>query len=86
MFEQLPLAALLTDKKSGNRMFCAHAGISSSITKIEDIERLQRPIKLKLGAVSDPVQQTAIDLLWSDPSEKKDALGFKPNPVRDPLE
>lgn len=40
MFEMLPLAAILTDKPTNNKVFCVHAGIGSTIQKVEDIEKI----------------------------------------------
>jgi hypothetical protein len=40
MFEMMPLAAILTDRASNNRVFCVHAGIGSTVQKIEDIEKI----------------------------------------------
>jgi hypothetical protein len=35
---------------------CVHGGIGSSITKVEDIDKIQRPLKISLGNVNDTVQ------------------------------
>jgi hypothetical protein len=53
MFEFLPLAAVLSEKTNNNKVFAVHAGIGSSIQKLEDIEKIQRPLKITLGAVND---------------------------------
>jgi protein phosphatase len=84
MFEQMPLAAVLSEKNSNNKVFAVHAGIGSSIQKIDDIEKIQRPLKITLGAVNDQIQQAAMDLLWSDPTPSEDTLGIHPNLARDP--
>lgn len=55
MFEHLPLAAVVTDKMTKNQFFCVHGGVGSSLQKIEDIERIQRPLKITLGAVNDQI-------------------------------
>jgi protein phosphatase len=80
----MPLAAVLSEKNSNNKVFAVHAGIGSSIQKIDDIEKIQRPLKITLGAVNDQVQQAAMDLLWSDPTPSEDTLGIHPNLARDP--
>jgi protein phosphatase len=42
------------------------------MNKIEDIEKIQRPISVSLGEISTPEQQLLIDLLWSDPMDTED--------------
>lgn len=84
MFEQLPLAAIITDKTNNNKVFCVHGGIGSTVQKLEDIEKIQRPLKITLGSVNDSVQQAAMELLWSDPTPSEDTLGIHPNQGRDP--
>lgn len=53
VFDWLPMAALINDKQTGNRIFCVHGGIGNSITKIEDIEKIPRPLKITLGNIND---------------------------------
>ena len=68
-------------------MFCCHAGIGSTVNKIEDIEKIQRPIQVTLNDVFNADQQTLIDLLWSDPvdaEEENTSLDVVPNTIRDP--
>jgi hypothetical protein len=67
MFDYLPLAAIIIDKSTQNKVFCVHGGIGSTVNKIEDIEKIQRPIQVNLGDVSTADQITLMDLLWSDP-------------------
>jgi protein phosphatase len=52
MFDYLPLAAIIIDKSTQNKVFCVHGGIGSTVNKIEDIEKIQRPIQVNLGDVS----------------------------------
>jgi hypothetical protein len=52
MFDYLPLAAIISDKASGNKVFCVHGGIGSTAMKIEDIEKIQRPVSLNLGEIN----------------------------------
>lgn len=61
-----------------------HGGIGTSLNKIEDIEKISRPLKIKLGAINDTVQQMAMDILWSDPSANDETLGMSWNQTRDP--
>ncbi len=83
MFEWLPLAAILTDKQKTNKVFCVHGGIGSSVNKIEDIEKIKRPIEVTLN-VTNADQQIVLDLLWSDPMESEEEQGIAQNTVRDP--
>jgi hypothetical protein len=53
MFEYLPLAAIINDKSSNNKVFCVHAGVGQTVLKIEDIEKIQRPLKLTLGQINN---------------------------------
>ena len=62
-----------------------HGGIGTSLNKIEDIEKISRPLKIKLGSINDTVQQMAMDILWSDPSASDDVLGMSWNQIRDPV-
>lgn len=56
LFEYLPLAAIISDKGSGNKVFCIHGGIGSTVNKIEEIEKIQRPASLTLGEISSQEQ------------------------------
>lgn len=87
MFDYLPLAAIVIDKSSQNKVFCVHGGIGSTVNKIEDIEKIQRPIQVNLGDVSTADQITLMDLLWSDPvdaEEEATSLDVIQNVIRDP--
>lgn len=44
MFDYLPLTAIICDKGTGNKVFCVHGGIGSTAMKVEEIEKIQRPI------------------------------------------
>jgi diadenosine tetraphosphatase ApaH/serine/threonine PP2A family protein phosphatase len=44
MFEYLPLAAIVIDKVSQNKVFCVHGGIGSTAMKMDEIEKIQRPV------------------------------------------
>jgi protein phosphatase len=84
LFEWLPLGAVITDKSANHKVFCVHAGFGSTITKLEDIEKINRPFKVNLGGITDQTQQMAMDLLWSDPTASEDMVGMHPNTMRDP--
>ena len=83
MFDQLPLAAIINDKSSQNKVFCVHGGIGSTLNKIEDIEKIKRPLEVSLGDIQNQEQQLVIDMLWSDPSDREEE-GVIPNTDRDP--
>jgi hypothetical protein len=53
LFEWLPLGAIIKDKSTNHRVFCVHAGFGSTITKLEDIEKISRPFKINLGGIND---------------------------------
>jgi len=59
--------------------------MGSNVNKIEDIEKIKRPFEITLGQVNTQVQQIAIDLLWSDPTDSDEILGIHPNTVKDPF-
>lgn len=84
LFEWLPLGAIIHDKSTNHRVFCVHGGFGSTIQKLEDIEKINRPFKINLGAINDQTQQMGMDLLWSDPCNSEDQMGMHPNTVRDP--
>ncbi|KAJ3669648.1 hypothetical protein LUZ60_011598 [Juncus effusus] len=68
LFNYLPLAASI-DKK----IICMHGGIGRSITSVEQIEKLERPITMDVGSI------ILMDLLWSDPTENDSIEGLRPN-------
>jgi hypothetical protein len=49
----MPLAAIIEDKQLQLKVLCVHAGIGPSINKIEDIDRIQRPLNITLGEISN---------------------------------
>mgnify|MGYP001577002555 CR=1 FL=1 len=51
MFDSLPLAAVITDKHSNNKIFCVHGGIGSTLMKIDEIEKIKRPYNIHLGGI-----------------------------------
>ena len=52
MFDNLPLAGIIIDKASQNKVFCVHGGIGSTATKIEEIEKIKRPCEISLGEIT----------------------------------
>ena len=69
LFNYLPLAALIED-----RILCMHGGIGRSISRIEQIAELQRPLKMEDGGL------VLMDLLWSDPTTNDAVEGVQPSP------
>ena len=58
-FERLPLAAIID-----NQVFCCHGGVPKSITTVDEMQRIQKPLV-------DPSIESpgAHELLWNDPIE-----------------
>jgi serine/threonine-protein phosphatase 2B catalytic subunit len=65
-FKALPLCAVLNDQ-----FFCIHAGISSKLWDLEDINKINR------FKEDFPSKGLLCDLMWSDPSEKFDEEQIK---------
>ena len=63
IFEYLPLAAVID-----NAILCVHGGIGKTLKKIEDIERLERPIEIS-HCPKNNYEKIVIDIILSDPSE-----------------
>lgn len=80
----MPLGAVIADKLTRNNILCVHGGIGNSIVKLEDIDKIQRPLRVNLGSISDTVQQMAMDILWSDPTNADNEPGMQKNLIRDP--
>lgn len=56
VFKCMPIAAIIDDK-----IFCIHGGISPSLTSLDDIRKMERPVEV-------PETGLLCDLLWSDPN------------------
>jgi protein phosphatase len=69
LFNWLPLAAVIED-----RVICMHGGIGRSITSIDQIRALQRPLTMEDGGM------VLMDLLWSDPTVNDAVEGVQPSP------
>jgi protein phosphatase len=69
LFNWLPLAAVIED-----RVLCMHGGIGRSITSINQIQSLQRPLTMEEGGM------VLMDLLWSDPTVNDGVEGVQPSP------
>jgi serine/threonine-protein phosphatase 2A catalytic subunit len=66
LFDTLPLSAL-----TENQIFCPHAGLSPSLSTLDDINALHR--------FSEPPHEGPMcDLLWSDPEESRSGWGLSP--------
>ena len=78
LFEYLPLACIIDDT-----ILCLHGGIGSSLKKIEQIETIERPLKVE-HKIKTALEKLVIDILWSDPTSHDGKLGLQPNNVRDP--
>ena len=79
MFEYLPLGAVINDKPTSTKILCVHAGIGASVNKVEELDKIPRPLKINLGAINDSVQQMAMDILWTDPTASEDDIGMSWN-------
>jgi serine/threonine-protein phosphatase PP1 catalytic subunit len=55
VFSCLPVAAVIDDK-----IFCVHGGISPSLTDLDQIRNIERPLEI-------PEDGLLCDLLWADP-------------------
>lgn len=69
LFNWLPLAAVIED-----RVICMHGGIGRSITSVDQIRALQRPLTMEDGGM------VLMDLLWSDPTVNDAVEGVQPSP------
>ncbi|OHT14749.1 Serine/threonine-protein phosphatase PP2A catalytic subunit 2 [Tritrichomonas foetus] len=58
VFDYMPLAAIV-----GTKTLCVHGGLSPYLNKIEDIEKIDRPVR----NFDDRLLR---DLMWSDPTHK----------------
>jgi len=63
-FDYMPLAATIDDK-----IFCVHGGLSPEITKINEINKIER-----IGEV--PNDGAFCDLLWSDPDKNIEGWNY----------
>lgn len=61
VFDYLPLAATIL-----NKVFCMSSGIGSTLTTIDEINKIKRPLTINYeGQTKD--SKIVLDLLWSDP-------------------
>jgi len=78
LFEWLPLAATIN-----NVILCLHGGVGGSLNHVEQLRRLQRPLRMD---PDDPHASVLLDCLWSDPTEHDSIEGVHPNTERgDPV-
>lgn len=69
VFEKMPLAAVIDDS-----YLCVHGGIGATVTSLQEIESIDRPLKIN----HDPrnrSEKIAYELLWSDPCRDREANG-----------
>ncbi len=59
LFNAMPLAARI-----GARIFCVHGGLSPELKRVDDIDRIKRPLEV-------PRKGLICDLLWADPSTSR---------------
>lgn len=78
LFEYLPLAAIID-----NSILCLHGGIGATLKKIDQIEKLTRPLDVVHDVETDK-QRLVVDILWSDPTDNDQELGIHENVIRDP--
>lgn len=78
LFDRFPLAAVINDT-----VICLHGGIGSSLSSIQDIEKIKRPLEV-IHEVTNIDQQLVVDILWSDPTDNDADMGIQPNVTRDP--
>ena len=72
LFEWLPLAALVNDV-----ILCVHGGIGEHLASIDEVDALQRPLRM-----GGPDGDLLLDLLWSDPTESDEVKGLHENVER----
>ena len=72
VFDWLPLAALVE-----GRVLCVHGGIGGTLSCVDDIDRVVRPLDGTL-----PIPDVANDLLWSDPAADASVQGVAPSSMR----
>ncbi|GMT11751.1 hypothetical protein PFISCL1PPCAC_3048, partial [Pristionchus fissidentatus] len=58
VFNALPLAAIVNKK-----IFCVHGGLSPFMERVEDIDKIERPLLI-------PAFGLATDLVWADPDSR----------------
>jgi diadenosine tetraphosphatase ApaH/serine/threonine PP2A family protein phosphatase/Ca2+-binding EF-hand superfamily protein len=75
VFDWLPLAACIEGK-----ILCLHGGPGATLTSVDEIRKIQRPVALGVGRT----EMTAVlwDILWSDPTEDDTVIGCHPNAQR----
>lgn len=66
-----------------DRILCIHGGIGGSISVVNDVAVMQRPLHVA-QIPQTPFEQRVTDLLWSDPSDSDAVQGVTLNETRDP--
>ena len=78
LFEYLPLSAIID-----NNIICLHGGIGATLKRVDQIEKLTRPLDVVHDVETDK-QRLVVDILWSDPTDNDQELGIHENVIRDP--
>eukprot|EP01102_Stenamoeba_stenopodia_P008027 TRINITY_DN2278_c0_g1_i1.p1 TRINITY_DN2278_c0_g1~~TRINITY_DN2278_c0_g1_i1.p1 ORF type:complete len:812 (+),score=167.21 TRINITY_DN2278_c0_g1_i1:67-2502(+) len=73
VFETLPLSAIIEDK-----ILCIHGGLGPTLTNINQLKTIKRPVKVSTRTQSEEAT-LLYDLLWSDPTDNDEIMGFRDN-------
>eukprot|EP00397_Hematodinium_sp_SG-2012_P011479 GEMP01011619.1.p1 GENE.GEMP01011619.1~~GEMP01011619.1.p1 ORF type:complete len:659 (+),score=95.45 GEMP01011619.1:50-2026(+) len=77
VFEFLPIAAVVE-----NTILCIHGGIGDSISTIDDLRNIPKPIRVatEVNEHSSKTDKIVLDALWSDPTDNDAVLGVHLSP------
>jgi diadenosine tetraphosphatase ApaH/serine/threonine PP2A family protein phosphatase len=77
VFEFLPIAALVEEV-----IFCIHGGIGDSISSLNELRGIQKPIQVvgEINASTTRQDRMILDALWSDPTDNDNVLGVQSSP------
>lgn len=77
VFEFLPIAALVE-----RVILCIHGGIGDSITSLDDLSGITKPIEVVAEITEATTRQARmiLDALWSDPTDNDSVLGVHVSP------
>lgn len=77
VFEFLPIAALVE-----NAILCIHGGIGDSITQLDDLRGIPKPIQVvgEITSTTTATDRMILDALWSDPTDNDSVLGVHQSP------
>ncbi|CAJ1439387.1 unnamed protein product [Effrenium voratum] len=77
VFEFLPIAAVV-----GGEILCIHGGIGDSISSLDDLRGIPKPIQV-VGEINERTtrqDRMVLDALWSDPTDNDQVLGVHVSP------